>query len=107
MRLILTLTVMFLVGCSTMPQISQNNAVSTSQAIPSGTLPVFPTPQASISQCIRGKVDEVIAGNSATVIWYQSTNGNGLTNVRLPMNHPVRIRLSSDGFCFDYFNVTQ
>jgi hypothetical protein len=107
MRLILILFTVLLVSCGSMPYQNNNNNTRAPQIAPDNTLPTFPIPQSSISRCIRGTIDEMIAGGNATVIWYQGADGNGLTNVRLPMNHPVRIRVSAEAFCYDYFDVSR
>jgi hypothetical protein len=66
----------------------------------------YPTPQRNLTNCISGKLDEVISGNEATTIWYIAENTVGLTSMRLPHTYPIRLKLFEKGFCFDYFDVT-
>ena len=97
---------LLLSGCATLqPTTIQQTHNNT--GIDPYSVPQFPLTTPTINKCIQGKVDEIIAGNEATTIWYTIANIIGLSSVRLPHTYPVKVKVVDKGFCYSFFDVTQ
>ena len=98
---------LFLNGCAVMPTKQDKSPSQNNTNINPYAVNEYPIPQASLSKCIEGIIDEVITGNEAVTIWYKASNAIGLSIIRLPLTYNIKIKFASKGFCYDYFDVTQ
>lgn len=65
--------------------------------------PTYPSGEIRQSKCVKGEIDTIVSGPDATVIWY---NSDGMMlQLRLPLNHDVKIAVANGIFCYDYMHI--
>lgn len=107
LNIILLILSFLLSGCATLQPRVVTPQIHNKTGIDPFSVTQFPLVSPTINKCLQGKVDEIIAGNEATTIWYTITNIVGLSSVRLPHTYPVKIKIVEKGFCYGFFDVIQ